>query len=68
MELLPLVALALLAVVAAPDAGLRLRREPWSTAYALAAAAAVLLFNVLPLAEETARCLSRRTRRPPAPR
>jgi hypothetical protein len=68
MELLPLVALALLAVIASPDGGLRLRRAPWPAGYALAAAAAVLVFNVLPLAQETARCLRRRTRPPPAPR
>ena len=68
LELLPLVALALLVVVASPDWGLRLRRAPWSVGYAATMAAGVLLFNVLPLAEESWRCLRFRTRRSPGPR
>lgn len=68
MELLPLVAFALLVVLAAPDVALRLRRERWPAGYTLYTLAAVLLFNILPLAEETWRCFTRRTRRPPAPR
>jgi hypothetical protein len=68
MELLPRVAFALLAVIAAPDFGLRLRREAWPAGYTFYTVAAVLLFNILPLAEETWRCFSCRTRPPPAPR
>lgn len=68
MELLPLVAFALLVVLAAPDFALRLRREHWPAGYTFYTIAAVLLFNILPLAEETWRCFRRRTRPPPAPR
>ena len=68
MELLPLVAFALLVVIAAPDFALRLRREAWPAGYVFYAAAGVLVFNILPLAEETWRCFSSRTRPPPAPR
>lgn len=67
MELLPLVALALLAVMAwddvralfgagEPDFSLRPKEQPWPAAYLLGAAAAGVVFNVLPLAEETVRC------------
>lgn len=76
MELLPLVMLALLAMLAwdevlalfgegEPDFGLRLKPDPWPGAYLAAAAAAVLAFNVLPMAEEGLRCL--RARIPPRP-
>lgn len=83
MELLPLVTLALLCVLAANtlalwwgghglDLAARAKREPWPASYLAAVGAAVLLFNVLPLAEETLRCLrggaTPRTRPPPAPR
>jgi hypothetical protein len=68
MELLPLLVLALLAVPAwdqvlalvgaggGPDFSLRLKQEPWPRGYLLAALAAAVAFNVLPLAEETVRC------------
>ncbi|HEY1226418.1 MAG TPA: diguanylate cyclase, partial [Ramlibacter sp.] len=63
MEILPLLLLALLAVMGSdqalvrsgadvPDFGLRAREDPWPPAYLAGAAAAVLLFNVLPMAEE----------------
>jgi hypothetical protein len=68
MEILPLMVLALLAVMAwdqvlalfgagAPDFTLRPKAEPWPASYLLATAGAVLAFNVLPLAEEGLRCL-----------
>jgi hypothetical protein len=57
MEMLPLVAFALLFVIASPGEGLRLRRAPLPEGYVLYAGVGVLLFNVLPLAEETVRCL-----------
>jgi hypothetical protein len=75
MELLPLLLLALLAVMhwdqvraladgAALDFSLRPKQRPWPPAYLLGAGAAVLLLNVLPLAEEGWRCLrERRLRR-----
>lgn len=71
LELLPLASLALLAVLAwdrLADWGLHARREPLPPAYLLTAGLAALLFNVLPLAEESWRCLRWRTLRPPAPR
>lgn len=84
-ELLPLAGLALLAVAAARQPGAladwtpRWREDPVPLAALLAAGAAVLLVNILPLAEETLRCLrhrraggggavSPRTPVPPAPR
>ena len=68
MEQLPLLLLALLAVTGwgevealvgagTPDFGLRLKAQPWPPAYLAGMAAAVLLLNVLPIAEETVRCL-----------
>lgn len=71
MELLPLVTLALLCVLAANTLALwwgghgldmagRPKREPWPASYLAATAAGVFLFNVLPLAEETWRCLRAR--------
>lgn len=71
MEVLPLVLLALLAVIGwdqvqalfgagAPDFGLRPKAQPWPTAWLAGAAAAVLLLNVLPMAEETVRCFRRK--------
>ena len=76
MELLPLVVLALLAVMkwdqvtalfgaGTPDFDLRPKSDPWPAAYLLWMAAAVVLFNVLPMAEEGLRCLRFRT--PPHP-
>ena len=74
-ELLPLAALVLLAAIAwdqalalvgagnqAPDLGLRRKEQPLPPALLLAGAGAVLLFNVLPLAQETAACLRARRR------
>ena len=61
LELLPLVSLALLDLVAdRADWSLKPRAEPWPVAYLAGAAAATLLFNVLPLAQETAACLRAR--------
>lgn len=67
MELLPLAAIALLAVmqwdqvlalfaIGEPDFDLRPKAQPWPPAYLWAALAASVLFNVLPMAEETVRC------------
>lgn len=65
MELLPLASLLLLVVVAHEqgtlgDMALRLKAEPWPPAYLLCTAAAIALFDALPLAEETMRCLRAR--------
>jgi hypothetical protein len=71
MELLPLVLLALLAVIGwdevlalfgagDPELALRAKAEPWPGSYLLGAAGAVLLFNVVPIAEEGWRCLRER--------
>jgi hypothetical protein len=72
MELLPLLLLAVLAVIgwpqvlalfdgaATPDFSLLPRDQPLPAGYLVAAAAGVLLFNVIPLAEESWRCLRRR--------
>jgi hypothetical protein len=71
MELLPLVSLALLLPIAGPlatDFSLRLKTQPWSAAYLLGALALSLVFNVLPLAQETLACLKARTLPSPAPR
>jgi len=72
LELLPLVSLALLAVMAwgppMADFGLRLKREPLPPAYLLAGFAAVVLLNALPLAQEFFSCLRARTRPSPGPR
>jgi hypothetical protein len=83
MEILPLLLLGLLAVMgwdrifdsAARDFALRATRAPWPPAYLASVAAAVLLLNVLPMAEETLRCWRARrlqpmprTPPPPAPR
>jgi hypothetical protein len=68
MEILPLVMLALLAVMrwdqvlalfaaGTPGLDLRLKPDPWPPGYLLGVAGAVLLLNVLPLAEEGWRCL-----------
>ncbi len=81
LELLPLVSLALLAVIAWPQAQalvglgsepaqwtLRLKPEPLPPEYLLAASVALVLFNAVPLLMETASCLAvRRTRRASAP-
>ncbi|MBL0427151.1 diguanylate cyclase [Ramlibacter alkalitolerans] len=55
MELLPLALLGLLAVLAAAPA-----REPWPPVYLAGAAAAVGVFNLLPMAEESWRCVRAR--------
>lgn len=71
MEILPLMVLALLAVMAwdqvlalftagDPDFGLQAKAQPWPPAYLLSVAGAVLVLNVLPLAEEGLRCLRER--------
>lgn len=68
MEILPLAVLALLAVMqweqalalfdlGVPDFALRPKQDPWPAAWLLATAAAVAVLNVLPLADETLRCL-----------
>ncbi len=70
MELLPLMVLALLAVMAwdqalalfgagTPDWSLQAKLVPWPAPYLLGVAAAVALLNVLPIAEESLRCLRR---------
>lgn len=67
MEILPLALLGVLAVIGwddvqalfgagAPDFGLRLKEQPWPASYLLGVAVAVLLLNVLPMAEEGVRC------------
>lgn len=74
-ELLPLAALILLGAVAwdqalalvgaggePADFGLRWKEQPLPPALLLGGTAAVLLFNVLPLAQETAACLRARRR------
>jgi hypothetical protein len=67
MEILPLLVLALAAVIGwdrvaglfeagAPDFALALKAEPWPASYLAGLGCAVLLLNVLPLAEEGWRC------------
>jgi hypothetical protein len=77
LELLPLLSLALLALMAwpqalaivrlgeeAPDWALRMRQQAWlPLPYLAAALAATFLLNVLPLAQETASCLRARAPR-----
>jgi hypothetical protein len=71
MELLPLVVLALLAVMrwdqvlalfdgGVPDFSLQPKVQPWPLAYLAGVAAAVAVFNVLPMAEEGWRCVRAR--------
>jgi hypothetical protein len=71
MEILPLVMLAVLALMqwdqvlalfdaGEPDFALRPKGQPWPAGYLLGATAAVLVFNVLPMAEEGIRCLRAR--------
>jgi hypothetical protein len=71
MELLPLLLLVLLAVMewdqvlalfdqATPDFELRLKEKPWSGNWLRATAVAAVALNVLPLAEESWRCLQER--------
>ena len=71
MEILPLMVLALLAVMAwdqvlalfaagEPDFALATKAQPWPPAYLLSVGGAVLVLNVLPLAEEGLRCLRAR--------
>jgi hypothetical protein len=57
MELLPLALLGLLAVLASGPAP-----APWPAGYLAGAALAVLLLNVLPMLEESWRCLRHRRR------
>lgn len=67
MELLPFVALVLLALVAWPlqldDWSLRPRSGPWPLDTIGIALAATVLFNALPLAQETIACLRGGSRR-----
>jgi len=71
MEILPLALLALLAVTGweqvqalfgagAAEFGLRWKSQPWPVASLAGAALAVAAFNVLPMAEESLRCLRAR--------
>lgn len=73
MEILPLAALALLAAMqwdqvlslldeSRPDFVLRPKDQPWPSAYLWSAFAAALVLNVLPMAEESWRCLKERRR------
>ena len=68
MELLPLAILCLVAAMqweqvlalfgdGSPDFDLVAKQQPWPAGWLVGAAAAVLLLNVLPMAEETLRCL-----------
>lgn len=71
MELLPLVSLALLATIAdRGDWSLQFKLNPWPPEYLLLAGGASVLFNAIPLAQETHSCwrARRRTRPSPAPR
>ena len=74
MEILPLAVLLLAAVLAggqglavfgqgAADFGLRPKAQPWPPGYLLSVAGAVALLNLLPMAEETRRCLRARAGR-----
>jgi hypothetical protein len=78
MEILPLLSLALLAVEhwgqalslfdqAMPDFGLRWKDDPWPGSYLWGALSAAVLFNGLPMAEETWRCLRSRIPARPEP-
>jgi hypothetical protein len=65
LELLPLVSLGLLAVIAWPhgmDFSLRMKEQPLPFDYLAAAGGASLLFNGLPLLQETWSCLRPRRR------
>jgi hypothetical protein len=75
LEILPLLSLALLAVIAWPqlsDWSLRPKTQPLPAAYLVGAAALVFLFNGLPLLQETRSCwkarTTARTLRNPGPR
>ena len=74
LELLPLAILGLLAAMqwdqvlalfdaGVPDFGLRPKAEPWPLPWFVGAGLAVLAFNLLPIAEETLRCLRARRSR-----
>lgn len=76
LELLPLFSLGLLALIAwpqalalvhagagAPDWSLRPKDEPWPLPYMVGALAASVLFNALPLMQETSSCLRGRRAR-----
>ena len=66
MEILPLAMLGVVAVLAwdqvlalfqgTAEFALRLKKEPWPVSYLLSVAGAVLLLNVMPMAEEGVRC------------
>jgi hypothetical protein len=68
MEILPLVILALLATMrwdqvmalidgGAPDLSLRSKLDPWPAEYLFALGLGVLVLNLMPLTEETVRCV-----------
>jgi hypothetical protein len=68
LELLPLVSLALLALLAdRAEWSLRARGEGWLTRYVLMAAGASVLFNLLPLLQETWSCAAANRRRETEP-
>ena len=72
LELLPLASLLLLAAIAwqgdaLADWDLRPKREPWPIAYIAGAFIASVLFNGLPLAQETLACLRARKAKAKAP-
>jgi hypothetical protein len=73
MELMPLAILALLALMrwdqvlalfdaGTPDFGLAMKAPAWPPAYLAATGLAVLVLNVLPMVEETVRCVRARGR------
>jgi hypothetical protein len=75
LEILPLLSLALLAVIAWPqvlDLSLHLKARPLAASYLAVAAALVVLFNGLPLLQESWSCwkarATARTLRSPGPR
>jgi hypothetical protein len=79
LEVLPLASLLLLAAMhwdqalallgpGPADFSLRWKAEPWPASYLVGALAAVAVFNILPLVEESWRCISSRIPPRPAPR
>jgi hypothetical protein len=79
LELLPLLSLCLLAAMTWADrvlagAGdvpadwsLRMKQEPWPDGYLLAALVLVVVFNLIPLLQETWACARARPKRKPTP-
>ena len=66
MEVLPLAALFLLAVLSwgEPDWSLRIKDRPLPASYVLGACAAIAVFNLVPLLEEAWRCWRAGARQP----